>query len=193
MSTGDTPRSPRRRRVLPVKPFPRERQQQQQQQQGGVHVFRTPHRLRCSTPTPPAGEEWVRQNGIGCWQRTCSAAARAGTGLRGRVMREVGRMHPLPLQQQRQRRSRERPAYRVLGMLLLFLFACWSSSGPANGRSATILVLGDSVSVGFGGGCPGACSGHGYCTNPSTETCTCHQGWAGGDCSIRELIHPRLC
>lgn len=42
------------------------------------------------------------------------------------------------------------------------------------------------VSVKFGGGCPNTCSGHGYCTNPSTEKCSCHQGWAGGDCSIRE-------
>lgn len=49
----------------------------------------------------------------------------------------------------------------------------------------TTLVTG--VPVGFGGGCPNACSGHGYCTSPSTETCSCHEGWAGGDCSIREL------
>lgn len=65
-----------------------------------------------------------------------------------------------------------------LGMLL-----CWWSnlSGSANNA-----VLGATVPVSFGGGCPSACSGHGYCTNPSTETCSCHQGWAGGDCSIRE-------
>lgn len=41
--------------------------------------------------------------------------------------------------------------------------------------------------VNFGGGCPSSCSGHGYCTSPKTENCSCHQGWGGGDCSIREL------
>ncbi|CAM9329994.1 unnamed protein product, partial [Discosporangium mesarthrocarpum] len=33
--------------------------------------------------------------------------------------------------------------------------------------------------------CPSACSGHGYCTDPSVEECTCYQGWIGGDCSQR--------
>lgn len=41
--------------------------------------------------------------------------------------------------------------------------------------------------VNYGGGCPSSCSGHGYCTSPKTENCSCHQGWGGGDCSIREL------
>ncbi|CAN0438293.1 unnamed protein product, partial [Ectocarpus sp. 12 AP-2014] len=35
-----------------------------------------------------------------------------------------------------------------------------STSSSSNGTTA-VLVLGASVSVGFGGGCPSACSGHG--------------------------------
>ncbi|CAM9473810.1 unnamed protein product, partial [Choristocarpus tenellus] len=33
--------------------------------------------------------------------------------------------------------------------------------------------------------CPSACSGRGYCTDSKTETCTCFEGWTGGDCSLR--------
>lgn len=55
----------------------------------------------------------------------------------------------------------------------LLLALCWSHA-----------VIG--VAVNFGGGCPSSCSGHGYCTAPKTEECSCYQGWGGGDCSIRE-------
>lgn len=51
-------------------------------------------------------------------------------------------------------------------------------------RPSTSMVAG--VNVDFGGGCPNTCSGRGYCTDPKTETCSCYQGWTGGDCSIRE-------
>lgn len=165
-------------------------------QQGGVHIFRPLHRLMCSTSTPTAtGKEWtLRTFRTRWWQLLCGASARAsGTGIRERVGGEIGCMHRMP-SRQRQTRGRERSAHHVWGMPLLLLFVCWwLSSGTMNGKRCAILVLGESVSVGFGGGCPSACSGHGYCTNPSTETCTCHQGWAGGDCSIRELTYPCLC
>lgn len=62
------------------------------------------------------------------------------------------------------------------------ILVCWWSNITGSINAA----VGATVSVNFGGGCPSACSGHGYCTNPSTETCSCHQGWAGGDCSIRK-------
>ena len=62
------------------------------------------------------------------------------------------------------------------------ILVCWWS----NFTGSTTAAVGATVPVNFGGGCPSACSGHGYCTNPRTETCSCHQGWAGGDCSIRK-------
>lgn len=69
-------------------------------------------------------------------------------------------------------------------MFTFGVVVCWWSTSIDN-------VLGATVSVNFGGGCPGACSGHGYCTEPSAETCSCYQGWAGGDCSIRESLEKR--
>lgn len=62
------------------------------------------------------------------------------------------------------------------------ILMCWWSNFTGSINAA----VGATVPVRFGGGCPSACSGHGYCTNPRTETCSCHQGWAGGDCSIRK-------
>ncbi|CAN0457937.1 unnamed protein product, partial [Laminaria digitata] len=94
------------------------------------------------------------------------------------------------------RRCRRRHSERVCGLLVrgmtkmqkkltslsFGVLVCWWSNFTGSINAA----VGATVSVGFGGGCPSACSGHGYCTNPSTETCSCHQGWAGGDCSIRK-------
>lgn len=80
---------------------------------------------------------------------------------------------------------RSRMIWRAVAPFLSFLvvFFCWTLVVmTVAGTNADAPV----VSVKFGGGCPNACSGHGYCTSPSTEKCSCHQGWAGGDCSIRE-------
>lgn len=69
---------------------------------------------------------------------------------------------------------------------------CYAAKAVVAGV-ATVLLTGwlavsaaEVVAVNFGGGCPSACSGHGYCTAPKSETCSCYQGWGGGDCSISE-------
>lgn len=71
---------------------------------------------------------------------------------------------------------------RKVVTLCFGILVCWWSSFTGS----TTAAVAATVPVNFGGGCPSACSGHGYCTNPRTETCSCHQGWAGGDCSIRK-------
>ena len=178
-----------RRRMLSVNkdaesgPCPRERRQQH----GGVHIFPP-----TSIHTTAGVKRVFRTYGAGWWRRMYSAAARAGIRIRETVIGRRGCRHRMSpqQQQQQQRRGRAKPTYHVWGMPLLLLFVnWWSWFGSMNGTRPVVLVLGESVSVGFGGGCPNACSGHGYCTESSTETCTCHQGWAGGDCSIRESVN----
>lgn len=78
---------------------------------------------------------------------------------------------------------RRRTIWRAEAPFVIFLviYFCWTLAAMTIADADAPLV-----SVKFGGGCPNTCSGHGYCTDPSTEKCSCHQGWAGGDCSIRE-------
>lgn len=194
-------------------PSPEQHQRKQQggQQVSSAHVFQPSQAVRSPTSaTITGGERWCDEvsqprwtsKHRRWWQRrrpiVSSTSLRAGgtncsttaTGVRAGAGGKSVRRLQNTLQKsgrQRRRRARARPYYFACGMLLHFLAICWwSSSGRHTGGGSTVLVLGASVSVGFGGGCPNACSSHGYCSHPSTETCECHQGWAGGDCSIRE-------
>lgn len=190
-------------------PYHQEQRQKQQEQTSSVHVFRSSHGVRPPTSatitggglwcgeesrshwTPESRRWWHRRRRfiVSCTGTNCNAAA-CGAEAGAKSVRRTQITLP-PSAQQRWRRARARPFYDAWGVLLFLLLSIcwWSPSDRPTGRGvggSAILVLGASVSVGFGGGCPNACSRHGYCTGPSTETCECHQGWAGGDCSIRE-------
>lgn len=190
-------------------PYPQEQQQKQQRHQtSNAHAFRSPHGLRLPTPaTITGGRLWcseenqshwtsesrrwwhrrrrlfVSSTGTNCTAAACRAEAGAGAKSVGNIQTTLP-----PSAQQRWGRARARPFDVTWGVLSLLLLIYWwpPSNRHTGGGGSAVLVLGASVSVGFGGGCPNACSSHGYCTGPSTETCECHQGWAGGDCSIRE-------
>lgn len=41
------------------------------------------------------------------------------------------------------------------------------------------------VRVDYGGGCPALCNGHGICSDPLNEICSCYEGWGGFACSGR--------
>lgn len=128
-----------------------------------------------------------REEVISASHHNTAIGSRAMRGAAGGERRKLSQS-PSPRQQRRRARASSYRHSRGVSVLLL-VASGWSLLGfisSSQTSSSTFHVLGASVSVGFGGGCPNACSGHGYCTEPSTETCACQQGWTGGDCSIRE-------
>lgn len=195
-------------------PSPRWRQQHQQQQlqqklrQGGTYRPEPPPPARSSMSTAAAitgrnlpvrsckgvrlrqGWRLVRPAGLWWWFGGVSTVVSRARTRASETTVDKNRVSSLPPLHQKRRRGRARQARNAWSLLVLFV-SWWSSSDVTIINSA-VFVQGASVSVGFGGGCPNACSGHGYCTDSSTETCTCHQGWTGGDCSIRESFCVRL-
>lgn len=65
--------------------------------------------------------------------------------------------------------------------------SCYRSFATSNGLNDP----GDRGDCGYATGaitfCPGetSCSGHGLCSGAPSYTCTCEDGWTGGDCAER--------
>lgn len=185
-----------------------------QQQKGGIRRCQPPHIPKVLPPLPLQSSQPAR-TGRFAPPITGDGGSEVGLsfppeiernyyrGVAGRWRRrqqgrdqDSGSSTKMPLSSPNQlTRRRSKTLCLIWGILVLVAVQRWSSSRSTSSSSngtTSVLVLGASVSVGFGGGCPSACSGHGYCTGPSTETCACHQGWAGGDCSIRKYSYPYL-
>ena len=184
-------------------PSPECRQQHQQQRPRGTYRFKPLVLGRFSMSTTAVAtttenrsvwglnriclRRWLNMlAGLRWWGSEIPLVARAGTGAGENAVGQ-GRSSSLRPQLRLQKRKRATHAYTTVWGLLV-LFASWWPLSDLITSSSNGLVEGASVSVGFGGGCPNACSGHGYCTSLTTETCACHQGWAGGDCSISEFF-----